>query len=307
MINQAETTRVTDALRQWRGREVWPTEFGSADLRGFSRELQQRSIFSARTTNADYLNEVGGVVDEILSGKINMAEGRLRLLRKLKELGYDPAKGFPDDMAHVPPAEKGSLQDLSSYTRLKLVLETNVRKAQSYGKMLGGLQPYQRREYPAWELARVYHRDVPRGTPDSHSVGWLRRWHDAATSVAFEGVWKPATGEVARMIALKSSPIWAALGEGAGGYDDALGDPYPPFAFNSGMAWRAVDRKTWDNLKDARDEDGAEEAAGGALLRQSEAAPVAPSFAPGSVAIAKAFANLSPDLQEELKRELGMA
>jgi len=45
------------------------------------------------------------------------------------------------------------------------------------------------------------------------------------------------------MIALKDSPIWQALGDGAGGYRDTLGNPYPPFAFSSGMAWRGVRRE----------------------------------------------------------------
>ena len=44
------------------------------------------------------------------------------------------------------------------------------------------------------------------------------------------------------LVALKNSPIWQALGDGVGGYNDTLGNPYPPFAFDSGMAWVGVDR-----------------------------------------------------------------
>ena len=44
------------------------------------------------------------------------------------------------------------------------------------------------------------------------------------------------------MIALKDSPIWAALGSGIGGFDDVLGVSMPPFAYGSGLAWRAVAR-----------------------------------------------------------------
>ena len=44
------------------------------------------------------------------------------------------------------------------------------------------------------------------------------------------------------MVALKSSPIWQALGDGAGGFRDTLGNPYPPFAFGSSYAWVHVDR-----------------------------------------------------------------
>ena len=51
-----------------------------------------------------------------------------------------------------------------------------------------------------------------------------------------------------RFIALKTSPIWQALGDGAGGFRDTLGNPYPPFAYSSGMAWVAVDRETCERL-----------------------------------------------------------
>jgi hypothetical protein len=46
------------------------------------------------------------------------------------------------------------------------------------------------------------------------------------------------------MVARKDSGVWQALGDGAGGYDsDALHNPYPPFAFNSGMDVQDVDRQ----------------------------------------------------------------
>ena len=129
-------------------------------------------------------------------------------LRKLAQLGYDPEVGFPQDMAQIPPAERGSLQDLSSESRLNLVLETNTRIAANYGRMVEGNTPYARHAYPAWELVRLYTRVVPRGTPDSHTAGWSVRWQDAGKAVGWEGaVSQP-------MIARKDSPIWQALGDG---------------------------------------------------------------------------------------------
>jgi DNA-binding transcriptional regulator YdaS (Cro superfamily) len=62
----------------------------------------------------------------------------------------------------------------------------------------------------------------------------------AAEEVAYEGV---AQGTMGEMIALKSSPVWKALGNGAGGYRDTLGNPYPPFAFSSGLGWQDVSRE----------------------------------------------------------------
>ena len=43
-------------------------------------------------------------------------------------------------------------------------------------------------------------------------------------------------------VALKGSPIWQEIGNGAGGFRDTLGNPFPPFAFSSTMTWVPVDR-----------------------------------------------------------------
>ena len=84
---------------------------------------------------------------------------------------------------------------------------------------------------PAWELIRHGQRRVPRD--------WPARWKSAGDAVG----WVGASRDFGRMVALKDSPIWQALGNGVGGYDDALGNPYPPFAIGSGMNWLGVDRR----------------------------------------------------------------
>ena len=43
------------------------------------------------------------------------------------------------------------------------------------------------------------------------------------------------------MIALKDDPVWEQLGS-SDLFDDGLDNPYPPFAFNSGMDVQDVDR-----------------------------------------------------------------
>lgn len=224
---------LTPALRQWRGRAPMPTRLSSAELRQMGRDVWRRSVMSARTTSAAYLAEVAEVLDDLISGKIEMATAKMRLYFKLKELGYDPEVGFPEDMGKVPAAQRGSLRDLSSQKRLKLVLETNRQMAAGYGRMVEGNRDYALYTWPAWELVRIYDRDVPRGSPDSHSIGWAQRWRDAGGKF-YEG---------GRMIARKDSAVWQALGDGTGGYEDTLGNPYPPFAFRSGFGWVAVERE----------------------------------------------------------------
>lgn len=291
MISFSHDPVVTDALRRWRGKEVFPTEFGSADLRGFSRELAERSFFSARTTNADYLQKLHDLLDEGLSGKINKQQFRVAAMKKLKELGYDPSIGFPDDMALIPPAEKDSLQDLSSEARLNLIFETNTAMARNYGRVVAGNTPEALFLFPAWELVRLRIREVPRGKKkvgevikDDPANAWTRRWAEAGEEVNWEGaVEKP-------MIALKDSPIWQALGSGAGGHNDALGNPYPPFAFGSGMDWRAVPRAECLSL--------------GLMMTHYQAQPMKASLAPDAKEIATAVDKTREAIRAELLREL---
>ena len=284
MISLVNSSSATEALKQWRSREVFPTDLDSFDLRGLSSDLRMRSVFSARTTNAEYLEEVAKVVDGMLSGEINMAAGRLQLIRKLAQLGYDPEKGFPGDMANVPPAERGSIQDLSSEGRINLMLETLQRVAANYGQMIEGNTPYARYEYPAYELVRLYVRKVPRGSAESNSAGWDDRWNDAGESVGWVGALKSPK------VALKDSPIWPALGNGAGGYRDTLGNPFPPYAFGSGKGRRALDRRDCVELGLISGEEVPEEMKG--------------QLTPGEKEVNEVFSRLSPELREELKREL---
>lgn len=277
---------VTDAIRQWRSRTLLPTSLSSYEMREAGRQVALRSVWSARTTNAEYLQTIKRVVDDMLEGRINQATGRLHLIRKLAELGYDPETGFPDDLGAVPPAERGSLQDLSSAARINLVLEINERMAANYGMMVAGNTEYARQEYPAWELIRVLDRRVERGTPESRSVGWDLRWEEAGAAVAWEGAisfpW----------IALKDSPIWQALGDGEGGYIDTLGNPFPPFAFGSGMGWRAVPRREAVRLRLVDDKRVPAQTRG--------------QLSPGAKEVSDAYKKLDPELQEELRKELGL-
>ena len=113
--------------------------------------------------------------------------------------------------------------------RIDLIVKTQRRMAQSLGQIVAGSTPGQLRRYPAWRLVRGGTRMVPR-------ADWLRRWIAAGSESGWQGACKDD------FVALKSSPIWAALGAGAGGFRDAIGNPFPPFAFGSGMTWERVSR-----------------------------------------------------------------
>ena len=134
-----------------------------------------------------------------------------------------------EKMGHSP-SDDGGLKNPAAIRRLNLIIDTNRQMAASVSRLMTQTEGTIN-AYPAWELTRLVDKAAPR--PD-----WMARWHLAGRACGFEGALHD------RFIALKTSPIWAELGSGGGVFKDTLGNPYPPFAYNSGMAWVAVDRDT---------------------------------------------------------------
>lgn len=130
-------------------------------------------------------------------------------------------------------------------------------------------------QFPAWRLERYSSRRIPR-------QDWAARWKAAGDACGWEGASRTD------MVALKSSPIWKALGNGAGGFRDTLGNPYPPFAIGSGLDWSPISR---------------EEAAALGLFGDGKAPPK-PTLTPGRKEIAEAARRLGPDFMRELMKEL---
>lgn len=261
-----------------------PTHLDSAAIRTqIADEVRRRSLFSATVTREKYLLRLRDSLARILSGEWNAAKAREVLQKELDALGYDSeAGGFPGDSGLVAPAEKGSLQDLASRGRMDLALNTNADMARAVGQAKRGSSAYALWKYPAWSLERISDRRIPRD--------WWARWSAAGESVAWEGAAKarPSPTNDPIMYALKSSPIWQAIGDGAGGFEDTLSNPYPPFAFNSGMGWREVPREETANL------------------RLGESAKTEPTLSPGDKEISDALKGLGPDFVRNLKKELGL-
>ena len=196
-----------------------PTALDSAAIRArWSRRLREQALFSARRTLEGYLRRVQEVLVRIAEGRLDASAARLALTDKLAELGYSPE-----------PGTEGTLKDARSLARLNLVLKTNRQTAASLAQLAESEDPDVARLSPAWELDSA-------GWRRTHRTDWPQRWKAAGDAVGWQGACK------GRMVALKSSPIWQALGNGAGGFRDTLGNPYPPFAFGSSYAWFPVDR-----------------------------------------------------------------
>lgn len=209
-----------------RSRGLLPSHLSSREQReAMTAALRRRSLFSARTTNAGILQDIGDGLDRLLSGETNEAAVRAWVQDRYDELGYTPEQGFPGDEGKlIPPAERGSLRDLSSDRRVKLMLETNLRQAANHAYREQGMDELARWQFPCWELVRIYTRKEERSN-------WEERWVRAGGQLF-----------VGRMIARKDDAVWEQLGS-SDLFDDGLDNPYPPFAFNSGMGVREVARE----------------------------------------------------------------
>ena len=216
--------RITDALAKAMGRGTMPTPLGTEELRELGEEVLSRSVFTARGTNAVFVDMLKTVVDEIAAGDMDLATARVTLLETLRATGYTPEGGFPDaPPGSVPPALAGTLQDLSSSRRLNLIVETQRGLMVGAGQKRRGSTPERLEQFPAWELVRQIPVEVPRT--------WPTRWAIAGGRLTANG----------RMIAAKGDPIWGELGSYQN-FEDALGVDHPPFAFNSGMGWREISK-----------------------------------------------------------------
>ncbi len=222
MPDDFHTDEILPAAGVARIRDLLPTSLGTAEIRTrIAADVRARSVFSARMTNSIVVSEVKRVVDLLADGDINHADARLAIKEVLMAVGYTPEGGFPEDgPGTVPPAMRGSLQDLSSDRRINLIIETQLALVRGRAQQLRGMREEVLAQFPAWELVRIHPREVPRD--------WPGRWVIAGGTL-YDG----------RMIAFKADPVWGELGS-AGNFDDALDVDFPPFAFQSGMGWRPV-------------------------------------------------------------------
>ncbi len=199
------------------GKTPLPTSLDSSQIRArIGADLLRRSVFSARTAERAYLEAMQAVLQRVASGALSDQDAEDSLREWLEGSGY-----IPD------PDAAGTVTDLSSHPRIKLILNVNA-------DMAAGAAQAQAQDtltldaYPAWELIRAGFTRTPRD--------WEARWREAGRSVGWEGAARE------RFAARKDSPIWQALGDGAGGWTDTLGNPFPPFAYNSRMTWVALPR-----------------------------------------------------------------
>lgn len=223
-----------DGLRRMLSRRILPTSMGSREIGlKLDGEIKRAAMFSARVEHARVLQRLRDVVGEIVLGVtperealreageapvlLSMADAKLKIQQELDAVGYQPA-----------PEDEGTIKDLRTDARLDLMVETNEAVTHGHGRWVAANDEDLLDAFPAWELVRISPANEPRN--------WPLRWMMAG-----------GTTYGGRMIALKNAPVWDGLGNPQL-FADALGNPYPPFAYNSGMDVRDISRQEAESL-----------------------------------------------------------
>lgn len=212
-----------EAMAAAKRKQILRTTLPSRELSALDSEVKRRSIFSARLDVFDPLQSLKTNLEKITEGGVDeygrirsIPEAKAQLREAMREAGMMPA-----------PSGTREIKDFYSDARRQLMVETNVLDTLNFGRWKATQDQVALDVNPAWELVRMIETRVQRD--------WQERWLAAAEATGgFDGCTDPREAG-GRMVALKNHPIWQALGDGEGGYDDTLGNPWPPFAFNSGM------------------------------------------------------------------------
>ena len=220
------------ALEVWQEKGILPTELNTFELRELSAALRAQSFFSAQTTQEylleKYKEKIAGILNPVKrpgesTTQYSPAYVKQAIQDLLAENGYEPN-----------PEHQGTLKDLSSDARIDLVIKTNVQLAQGQGYWLRSQKAVVLDLWPGQELFRAESR--------AHTRDWLQRWRTAGQQTGNPMGTGWTITKDGRMIALKNHDIWAWIGSSAL-FNDALDVVWPPFAFNSGMWVRDVERE----------------------------------------------------------------
>ena len=152
---------ITDALAAAQKRGLLPTALSTAELRELGAAVLARSVFTARGTNAIFVDKLKKLIDQLAAGDLSEGQVRTALWETLDALGYDAEKGgFPGE--ELEPAVAGTLQDLKSFRRRDLIVRTQRDLMQGAGAKMRGSDPDRLSEFPAWEMVRNLDVAVPR-------------------------------------------------------------------------------------------------------------------------------------------------
>src|ERR1039457_3622457 len=136
-------------------------------------------------------------------------------------------------MALIALNKNSANNDFFKKLSLDCLFNTMIHVANGAQQFLGeNLSQGMVNNFPALEFKQVCDCEPPETT-------WNVRWQAACAAAGDDKANKVFTC-TGRMVALKSSDVWQQLGNGAGDYDDALGNPFHPFVPESEFRTESV-------------------------------------------------------------------
>lgn len=204
------------AVERFSSKTVIGSRLRSADWASMPLALREKALFSAGVENVRVLSTM----------RSKIADG----LQQVRTDGLLQNKArFVADMRNLlgaAPSDSGDLTDITSVRRLSLIWDFQQADAHGFAAVKADMDPDRLDAFPAYRLIRVESRRVPRE--------WFTLWGIAGAKVGWVGASQTA------MVALKTSPIWAALSR--------FGRRWPPFDYGSGMGLEDVDRAEAESL-----------------------------------------------------------
>ena len=198
VLNSAEWADVPIALR---GRAQFSATVESMRLMQRVQDRIEQAISQLRNERGVYINEPQFVAE---------------MQKIAREEGLDPR-----NLAETAD-RAGTIQDITSEKRLRLIYRTQIQMAHEYARWRKANDPAVLDAFPAQEFIRIQSRKIPR-------TNWPERFQEAGG--------KLING---RIIALISDPVWRKL--------SVFGNPYPPFDYGSGMGLRSLSRRETEAL-----------------------------------------------------------
>ncbi len=224
-----------------------------------STQLTQRTVAEMSKSLARYFTEVSSAkIKEFTDKAQELANAALKTEQDVRT-----GQALTTTVGESPATARGQLMDfikanttqgIGETMNMDFFLRIARQVAEGAGQHLArNFDEARVDEFPALEFKRVYDRLIPRGS-EKDPAGPTNAWNDP------DGRWVAAAEEsgdedaqrifedTGRCVALKSSGIWSALGDGSGGYEDTLGNDFPPFAFSSGWDVDEITREEAEEL-----------------------------------------------------------
>lgn len=226
MISLSTGHTLPDAIAAISARTPIGTRLRTDAIQRIPPMLRLRALFSAGLENARVLSRIRRVLLQAVQGQREsdgLTIDRGVFVEELRELIIrEGLAAHPDD------PEAGTIQDLASYQRLKLIYDTNMGLAQGYTGHQADMEPALLQTFPCYELIRSRIPVEARDWPERWRLAGGAFWGDSGDQPDYP----TAPG---RMIAVKTDPIWTVLSR--------FGHPWPPFDFNSGMVLDSLPRR----------------------------------------------------------------